>query len=287
MRAVDPYLRRVAVCHRAELAAFVPWFVEDRRCGRLHRDRVAIASTTPTPFARQGEHLLLTGADFAARSRGLAMLVERLVAAGELPPAVGEPYAVGHDPMAPLAQVDRVAVTWLGVPASGVHLNGWVRVDGGIAMWVARRARGKRTYPGHLDNVVAGGRSLGHDAATTLRKECQEEAGIPAALAARAVPAGELNYEQQDGRSLKVDTLACYDLELPRDFVPQPVDGEVEAFEAWPLAVVAASLRGDDVWKPNSALVAIDFLLRRGALVDELGLAGCELLAQALRPGDA
>lgn len=287
MRAVDPYLRRVAVCHCADLAAFEPWFVGDERTGRLHRDRVAAACAPPTPFARQGERIRLTGADFLSRSQGLATLVERLVAAGELPPPVGEPYPVGDDPTAPLAQVDRVAVSWLGVPASGVHLSGWVRVDGGIAMWVARRASGKRTYPGHLDNVVAGGRSLGLDAATTLRKECQEEAGIPAGLAERAVPAGTLHYEQQDGRSLKVDTLACYDLELPADFVPRPMDGEVEAFEAWPLAAVAASLRGDDVWKPNSALVAIDFLLRRGALVGELGHAGCALLAQALRPGGA
>ena len=35
---------------------------------------------------------------------------------------------------------------------------------------------------------------------------------------------------------LRRDLLHCYDLELPEDFVPRAADGEVEAFELWPMA---------------------------------------------------
>jgi hypothetical protein len=86
------------------------------------------------------------------------------------------------------------------------------------------------------------------------------------ALAERAVPVGVLHYVQQDGLSLKPDTLSCFDLELPADFAPRPVDGEVEAFVCMPVASVIESLAGEDPWKPTSALVVVDFLLRHGAL---------------------
>jgi isopentenyldiphosphate isomerase len=181
----------------------------------------------------------------------------------------------------PLLQVDRAAVAWFGVGARGVHANGFVRARDGLGLWVARRARGKRTFPGCLDNLVAGGSSIGFRDEATLRKECHEEAGIPQDLAARAVAVGELRYDQQDGLSWKADTLACFDLELPADFVPQPVDGEVESFALLPLADVVRSLAGDDAWKPNCALVVVHFLLRHGAL-DALGGPACGELWRAL-----
>jgi 8-oxo-dGTP pyrophosphatase MutT (NUDIX family) len=166
--------------------------------------------------------------------------------------------------------VDRAAVPWLGAAALGVHVNGYVRTADGLAVWVGRRARGKRTFPGHLDNLVAGGCAAGLSIETTLRKEAHEEAGVPAVVADRAVPATRVCYTHQDGLSLKVDTLACHDLELPADFVPRPVDGEMESFALWPAASLAASLRGTDQWKPNCALVALDFLLRHRALDAEM-----------------
>jgi 8-oxo-dGTP pyrophosphatase MutT (NUDIX family) len=168
----------------------------------------------------------------------------------------------------PQLLVDRAAVAWLGVRAAGVHLNGFVRGRDGLSLWVARRARDKRTYPGHLDNLVAGGQPGDLDALATLRKECLEEAGLPDELAVQARPVGALHYVQQDGDSLKPDTLTLFDLELPAGFVPRPVDGEVESFALWPLDRVVRSLVEDEAWKPNCALVVIDFLLRHGGIDD-------------------
>ena len=63
---------------------------------------------------------------------------------------------------------------------------------------------------------------------------------------------------------LKRDVLFCYDLELPEDFVPTAVDGEVESFELWDMDDVMHAVAHTDDFKPNVGLVLIDMFVRRG-----------------------
>lgn len=56
-----------------------------------------------------------------------------------------------------------------------------------------------------------------------------------------------------------------YDLEVGEDVVPKPGDQEVEEFGLWSVEEVKESLaRGE--WKPNTALVMLDFFVRHGIL---------------------
>lgn len=216
----------------------------------------------------------------------MASFVARLACAGEIRPLTGEMYPV-IDALGgpPLLALDRAAVPWLGVRACGVHGNGFVRTAAGIDVWVATRAPGKATFANHLDNMVAGGMAVGMEPLTTLIKEAGEEAGVPAALAAAAIPVGRIEYAHADGLSLKDDTLYCFDVELPDAFVPEPRDGEVGRFDRWPAAALAASLRGGSAWKPNSALVALHFLLRHRCLDGELTPSERAVLDRSLRTG--
>ena len=261
-------LERVARCRQHDPQAFVPWSIGDFEVGRVHRDRVDSLLAIPSPFSRVGDRIVLNAEpNLAARSAALAAWVQRAAAAGAIRRPTGELYAVGRHPWSsPLASVDRAALPGLGVAAQGVHLNGYVRDGAELALWIARRSRDKSTFPGHLDNIVAGGQAFGAVPQETLRRECQEEAGLPAALAEQATAVGAISYLQQDGLGSKADTLWLFDLELPHEFVPRPTDGEVEGFELWPCTRVIGSLAGDGMWKPNCALVALDFLLRHGAL---------------------
>ena len=280
----DRLLQRITTCHAADMAAFRPWFVGEHVAGWVHQERAADVASI-AGFVRGSERWTLAGADFAERTRAMAVVVDGLVRAGRLRAPLGETYPVfAAGRREPLLAIDRCAVPWFGVHAHGVHLNGYVRTAHGMQVWVARRARGKRTFPGHLDNLVAGGQSIGLSSRRTLVKECHEEAGMPAALAERAVAVGELHYTQQLERDLKVDTLTLFDLELPSDFVPRPVDGEVESFELWTAAQLIASLAGDDPWKPNCALVALHFLLRHHAFDGLLASAECARLWDAMNP---
>jgi len=152
------------------------------------------------------------------------------------------------------------------VRAYGEHMNGFVRRHDGLHMWVARRAEAKQTYPGMLDNTVAGGQPVGIGVKENLIKECWEEAGIPRALAGRAVPVGTISYVYQGDGGLKPDLQYCFDLEMPEDFVPANRDGEIAEFELWPIERVAEVVRDGFDFKFNCNLVIIDFLVRHGII---------------------
>jgi len=165
-----------------------------------------------------------------------------------------------------LSTIDRGALPSFGIAAVGVHMNGLVQRQDGLHLWVARRAANKPLDPGKLDHLCAGGVSAGMSALETLIKEAGEEAAIAPDLAARAELCARLDYTMLRPEGLRRDTLFCYDLFLPEDFIPSPVDGEVASFELWPLARVLDTVANTDDFKFNVNLVLIDMFVRRGML---------------------
>ena len=179
----------------------------------------------------------------------------------------GEAFDVRAQPDGPvLARIDRGALPSFGIQAAGVHVNGLVERDGELHMWVARRAMDKQLDPGKLDHIVAGGVPAGLGPTETLIKEAAEEAAIPSHLAATATQTSTITYAMERPEGLRRDILFCYDLMLPEDFVPEPADGEVEAFELWPIRRVVSTVRDTDDFKFNVNLVLIDLFVRRGLI---------------------
>jgi 8-oxo-dGTP pyrophosphatase MutT (NUDIX family) len=207
---------------------------------------------------------------YADRSKALAQVTEALLGLGLITHRHGEPYPVtaGRRDQA-YARIDRAAAPYFGLRAYGQHLNGYVRHTAGLKLWVARRAADRRNYPNKLDNLVAGGLPQDLGFVENLRKECWEEASIPVELVRRATPVGALSYCRETRAGLKPDTLYCYDLELPEDFIPVNSDGEVAEFYLMPVAEVAEIIRDTDHFKLNCNLVIIDFLMRQGVLTPE------------------
>ena len=209
--------------------------------------------------------------DAAGRSRAVADLIGRLAADGLVPSPRGELYpALPAWGAEPLFAIDRAAVAHFGITAYGVHVNGYVRrPDGGVDLWIARRARDRSVAPGKLDNLIAGGQPVGLSLRRNLVKEAWEEAAIGPDLAARAVPAGAVTYMMDTPAGLKVDGLFLYDLELDPGFTPRNTDGEVESFERMPWERVAEIVRDTDEFKFNCNLVIIDFLIRHGLITPD------------------
>ena len=166
--------------------------------------------------------------------------------------------------------VERASASLLGIMEYGVHINGLVQgEDGQPRMWIGRRAADKSKYPGMLDHIVAGGQPVGLSLLENVVKECNEEAGIPEDITLAGLSsAGAISYETYSERNDHVTrcVLFCYDLHLPSDFVPQPVDGEVQEFFLWDIDQIKASMveNFDDPIKPNCYLVIIDYLMRCG-----------------------
>ena len=104
-----------------------------------------------------------------------------------------------------------------------------------------------------------------------MEKEAAEEAGIPSHLAKGAMATGAVSYTasytyKSGAKGLKRDVLFVFDLELPEDFVPTAVDGEVEKFELVEAREVMHLVSTTDRYKDNCNLVLIDFFLRHGLL---------------------
>jgi hypothetical protein len=190
------FLDRIAECNAHDLGEFTPFTVAQRRVGWV-RHGLAARLAAHHPELRLGPQALALDdglADPAARSAAMDGVVRAMEREGLVTGRRDEFYPVAAHVGAPaLLQIERAAVPAFGIAACGVHMTGFVRKPDGIHIWVPRRARTKSTYPGMLDNTVAGGQPVGIGIFENLIKECAEEASIPEALARRALPAGSVS----------------------------------------------------------------------------------------------
>ncbi len=262
------YIDRIHACNGWDPADFLPLRIDGNSRGWVRRGLAPRLAEWPEVFHLDARALHLSPAldGLGARSRAVAGVLRDLVENRELPPFHGELYPVGASRERPELLLDRAMVNHFGVHAHGQHLNGLVRDGGRLSLWIGRRSRDKRNFPGLLDHLAAGGLPHGITPAENLVKECWEEAAIPRELATSARSVGALSYCKATKSGLKPDTIYCYDLELPVEFRPRCNDGEVESFELMPIEQVDALVRDTEEFKPNCSLVIIDLLIRLGRL---------------------
>lgn len=215
----------------------------------------------------------------------------------ELYPVFGEKGEV-------LFEVERSASPLLGIVTYGAHMTVFTRRqaaptapppttgdsstldtqennkdpnDSDIHIWVPRRSSTKQTYPSYLDNSVAGGLSTHDTPLTCLLHESSEEANLaPSLVRSLAKPAGTVSYFSiRDARAggesglMQPECQYVYDMEVSEDVILEPGgDGEVEAFELLRVKEVRVRL-GRGEFKPNCAMVLLDFLVRRGLVTAE------------------
>lgn len=263
------YLDRIKFCNNGDLASFRPFIVDAEQLGWISDSWAAQLSQFPDTF-----HVSEKAVSFspqietaAERTEATDRALRQLAHKGEVPAWREELFPVlaawGEEPR---FLVERAACPLFGVRAWGVHMNGYVRKNEEIYLWVAIRAKDKPTFPSMLDNMVAGGQPVGLSPHENMIKECHEEAGIPPEIAGAANLESTLTYLHQPERGLKPDEIFCFDLELPDRFIPQNQDGEIDRFELWPIEEAAARVRDTADFKFNCNLVIIDFLIRHGIL---------------------
>lgn len=268
-------LDRIAECNDWQDGDSLPFVVDGQTVGRVRSDLLPLlpeldGAATALRVHDGALRLSPQLSDAAARSAVLAQVATQLAARGRTLPLTGELYPVSSRFGGPaLLALDRAALPAFGVRAHGVHLNGFVRRPDGLHLWIARRSLSRSTYPGRLDNMVAGGQPQGLSVFANLLKECAEEASIPAELASRAVSTGAVSYRHAHPFGLKDDVLFLFELELPAQFVPRPNDGEVDGFELMPAERALQVAAESQAFKFNCPLALIDFGLRHGLLGPE------------------
>lgn len=268
MTLID-HIRR---CNAFTPSLYIPFEIAGRPIGSTTRDFAAKLAAFPSVFAVERDAVRLAPglATPEARSDAVEDVLARLRETGAAPAKKDELYRVVEQwGETPLMLIDRAAVPAFGIRAFGVHLNGFVRENGKIRLWIARRALDRGIDPGKLDNMVAGGQPAGLSLSANLVKEAAEEAGIAPDMARQAVPVGVLGYRMDSDWGPKPDTLFVYDLEVPADFTPRNTDGEVSGFTLMESGEILRILRSGDEFKFNVPLVLIDFFLRHGLLLPD------------------
>lgn len=155
--------------------------------------------------------------------------------------------------------VERGAIAIFGFTSYGCHINAFYKKGNTTFMWVGKRSMNKATYPGYLDQMVAGGISASTGILETVIKECMEEANVCDALAKQAKFVSTISYIEETAAGIAPGIEYIFDLIVEEDFIPFCNDGEVEEFYLWDIATILERI---DEFKPNCAAVIIDFCIR-------------------------
>jgi 8-oxo-dGTP pyrophosphatase MutT (NUDIX family) len=266
------FLDHIALCNTHDLSNYVSLVVDGDAVGHIRKDNLAHLDRFPDVFVRSDQSVSLAPniESYEDRTAAVDMVVRALFEDGVLTGWRGEPYPVGGQWGGPHAfEVERAAAPFFGARAYGVHINGYVRKENGLHMWIARRADDRPVCPGQFDNMIAGGQPVTLSLKENVIKEAGEEAGVPPDLAATALPTGAITYCAESDIGLKPDIMFCWDLELPADFMPLNADGEIAEFRLLPAAEVMEIVDTTFDFKFNCNLVIVDFCIRHGILPPE------------------
>jgi 8-oxo-dGTP pyrophosphatase MutT (NUDIX family) len=173
--------------------------------------------------------------------------------------------------------VERFAAALFGLTQRGAHMIAYTfDRTGEMYVWISRRSASLYTYPGMLDSTVAGGVKSGVPPLQTIVEEAGEEASLPEQYVRKhARSRGAISHMSLTGKGFPgeqglvvPDYIYVYDIELPTGMEPRPHDDEVSEFYLLNLPDVCGALLRDE-FKPDSAAVLVDFLIRHGLITPE------------------
>jgi hypothetical protein len=187
-----------------------------------------------------------------------------------------EPFAVVGARYDQPVYVERFATALFGLTTRGAHLVAYRMDEDGMKVWVPRRSAHLYTYPNMLDTTVAGGVKSGVPPFQTIVEEADEEASLPEDLICQKVHCrGVISHMNVTGDDfpgekglVTPDYVYVYDIELPEDVIPRPHDEEVSSFTLMSLEELQAALLRKE-FKPDSAAVLVEFLIRQGIITPE------------------
>jgi len=238
----------------------LPLVLDGQSCGWLEPDTARCLVRPPTQFELSAGRLSLAfdAHDLPARSAAMQRAARRLHEAGIVREWRSELLDIMGSDGGPLATIERGACRPLGIETYSVQLNGF-RPDG--ALLAAQRAAHKSSDPNRWDNLAGGMIAAGEHDHEALEREAYEESGLQIS-GLPIIRGARLRVQRIVTEGLMIETVQIFDVQLPADFVPTNMDGEVAAFEFRSVeATVDAIERGDFTLQASMAI--LDALRRR------------------------
>ena len=247
----------------------LPFLIGEQRYGWVRRQDAGLLRQWPEVFELPGAAVRLAPSldSLERRTAALEVVIRALAESGHIRGWRNERYTIrrGFDEQ-PLALIERAAARFFGTLTFGVHANGIVAGDHATPrLWIARRSLSKAIDPGLFDNVVGGGIGWGYGIGETLVKECWEESGIAAPLAAGATPGRTVHLLAEIPEGVQWEQIFVHDLPLPAGFKPNGQDGEVSEHRLVGIDE-ALALIGTAQMTIDASLVTLDWLLRSGLI---------------------
>ena len=204
-----------------------------------------------------------------------------------------EMFSVYGPDKALVLSIERAAAPLFGIVTYGVQLLAYREdeTDGAISIWIARRAKTKRTYPSMLDSTVGGSLPTGETPFQCLIRESHEEASFSEELVrSKAKACGTVNYvcrtDERGGGELQLFTPEVqytYEMKLPKDIVPTPGDNEAEEITLLSIEQLKAALEAGE-FTPANGCIVLDFFIRHGIIEYEKEKDYIEIASRLHRP---
>lgn len=263
------FFERLNACNHFDRQSVLPFLIAHQQVGWIKKTHCPFLKNQTEFFQLDNNYVRLCDHfdDYDKRTQAFAEVVSELRGEGAVSDWRSELYPVAPVyGQKPLLALERSIAPFFGIKTYGTHLNGYYEKDNQIWVWIAQRASHLKFAPDKLDNLAAGGLTLGLSPQENMHKEAVEEAQIPTQLLSNMRSTGAVCYLMDTPRGITPDTMFTYDLKLPFDFNPATDGTEVSRFMIFSLAELAELIYNTDHFKYNSALVIMDFLIRHGGI---------------------
>ena len=257
------FLQRLKETNKYNESNFFKFYIDEQHIGYIKKKNLKIINKFSNFFIEKKKKIYLKREinNFQKRTNAINKVYNFLIKKKLISSKHKEYFPVFKSfKSKPLLKVQRVIGPFFGFQFFGVHLNGFVKKNDDYFMWVGRRSK-KGNFPNDLDQIAAGGLPFNITIKKNLIKECYEEANIDKSLALKSKYQGTISYRVETKIGLSRHILFCYNLELPKSFIPKNNDGEIINFYLWPIKKILNIIKKTRKFKFDCALVILLFVL--------------------------
>lgn len=259
------FIQRIKECNKFNKLNFFKFYINNFHLGYIKKKNINLIKEFPNILKLKNNKVYLDKKfnNFQKRSNAINKIFKFLCNNKIIKSNHREYFPIFNSfKRKPLLKVQRLLGPFFGFQFFGVHLNGFFKENEKYFMWIGKRSS-KGNFPNDLDQIAAGGLPYGVGIKENLIKESFEEAGIQKKLSSKSKYVGTVSYGVETKIGFSRYILFCYDLQLPKSFIPNNHDGEIVKFYIWPIEKILNIIKKTRKFKFDCAMVIIHFTLRR------------------------